>query len=208
MQEGNAAQRAAIDQAFREESALVLRWLTSRIGDKDDAQDVLQSVYLRTLAFAENNTIDNPRALIFRIAAHLAVDELRRKRRFRANHITEIDQESDKSLSAVSCNTPDSEEILITREEIQSVMRALDKLPGKAKAAFLMNRVYGDTYAEIAEKLGVSVSSVEKYMIKALAVLREVSPPQKAGEKKGARSAPLALGFLTFAVGRRQTSHS
>lgn len=178
MTDKSADQRAAIDRAFRDESAMILRWLTAKLGDKHDAQDVLQSVYLRTLSFAAEHSIDNAKALIFRIAAHLAVDELRRRRRVQTNfHVAAGIDEEDLALS-VRSDLPNSEAALIAREELDAVVKALDKLPRNVKTAFLMNRVYGDTYAEIAAELGVSVSSVEKYMIKALATLRKFQRKQ------------------------------
>ena len=170
-------QRAAIDEAFRKESAMVLRWLQSKLKNHDDAQDVLQSVYARAIAFSDENAIENARALIFRVATRLVIDELRRRRRFNANHCTQADLEGGADASAISpASAPSSEEAFISREEYRAVMNALDKLPNKAKEAFLMNRVYGYTYAEIARDLGVSVSSVEKYVIKALELLRALNP--------------------------------
>lgn len=206
MHQNDAERRAAIDSAFRDESAMLLRWLTAKLGNRDDAQDVLQTVYLRALTFAAENSIENAKALIFRIAAHLAVDELRRRRRHRAHHLGHEDSDAERLLNTQMSEAPSSERHVISREELRVVMKVLDKLPRKAKTAFLMNRVYGNTYSEIAESLGVSVSSVEKYITKALAALQTLRTLRNDLAAKKARYGDVrpSFDFLTFAARRHR----
>ena len=177
--------RMKIDGAFREESDLLLRWLESRLGNLHDAEDVMQSCYARVLAFAEKNDIDNAKALIFRTAANLAIDEMRRRKR--ALKITlphDTDDERD-IVENIQCTAPDSEKALLTREDIKAAIVALDQLAPNVKRSFLLSRVYGKTYSEIAGVLGVSVSAVEKYMIKAVSFLKvyKIKQEQLAGVK-------------------------
>ena len=179
---------------------MLLRWLSSKLKSHDDAQDVLQSVYARAIAFSDVNEIENAKALIFRVAARLAVDEIRRRGRLRASQRSSDELEDQEALSAVPSDAPNSEQEIIAREEYESIMRALGALPEKARAAFLLNRVYGYTYAEVAAELGVSVSSVEKYMISALKVLRVADPGRMAArpaeQQSGARAG--IYEFLSF----------
>lgn len=183
---------------------MLLRWLSGKLNNYDDAQDVLQSVYARAIAFSDANTIENAKALIFRVAARLAIDELRRRRRFIANHHIVSDEEAEDPLAGLSSNAPSIEQAMISREEYEAVMMALDTLPQKARTAFLMNRVYGFTYTEIASRLGVSVSSVEKYMIKALETLRLANPKRMSAESRRARRGEKSAtyDFLSFAARR------
>lgn len=183
---------------------MLLRWLSAKLRNKDDAQDVLQSVYARAIAFSDANEIENAKALIFRVASRLAVDEIRRRARSRANDAAAGASEEQNAIAFVPSDAPSSEQTIIAREEYQSTMRALGALPSKARAAFLLNRVYGYTYAEIATELGVSVSSVEKYMISALKQLRRVNPGRMAARERGAKfdADPGVCDFLTFAAGK------
>jgi RNA polymerase sigma factor (sigma-70 family) len=57
---------------------------------------------------------------------------------------------------------------LIARESVEQVAKALDELPERVRVAFALHRFEGLKHPAIAERLGVSVSAVEKYVIKAL----------------------------------------
>lgn len=170
--------RRALEAAFREESALLHRWLSKRLGNADDAQDVLQSVYLRILSFGADHQIDNPKALIFRTAANLALNEMKRRNRFNVRHIEPSGEDETDPVLNVRCEAPTVEESLLAREAIEAAAAVVDALPEKARQAFLLNRVEGKTYKEIATALGVSQSSVEKYIIRALSDLRDLQRRQ------------------------------
>ena len=63
-------------------------------------------------------------------------------------------------------------------------MAAIENLPEKVRRAFIMNRFQEMSYREIADELGVSVSSVEKYMITALKTLRAAVNVHEQQKKK------------------------
>lgn len=66
----------------------------------------------------------------------------------------------------------------ITFKELsQKVNEAIDSLPTKCKAIFILSRESGHTYREIAEKLGISIKTVENQMVIALRKLREHLSP-------------------------------
>ncbi|OFX86001.1 MAG: hypothetical protein A2W99_16660 [Bacteroidetes bacterium GWF2_33_16] len=70
-------------------------------------------------------------------------------------------------------NTISSEDEMIVSELEQKIRSAIDQLPIERKKIFIMSRYDGLKYAEIAEKLNLSVSTVENQMVKALKFLRE-----------------------------------
>lgn len=59
---------------------------------------------------------------------------------------------------------PSPEERALLLESLEAIARALGALPDKARRAFLMSQLDGLTYAEIAQRLGVSASMVRRYM--------------------------------------------
>ncbi|MBS0332735.1 MAG: RNA polymerase sigma factor, partial [Proteobacteria bacterium] len=61
----------------------------------------------------------------------------------------------------------DTDRILIGRERLQAVTIALLSLPERTRTIFLLHRVDGRKYREIAKQLGISVSAVEKHMVRA-----------------------------------------
>ncbi|MBV7255625.1 RNA polymerase sigma factor [Pacificimonas sp. WHA3] len=157
-----------LEAAFRENRTILRKWLIGRLGDVTDADDVLQSVYLRIWTYAETNEIEHPRALIFKTATNLATNELvSRRRRYLRTSNAEADE-----VEAVRAVGPTPEEQSLLREDIQRALAEIGNLKPKVRRAFELSRLEGKTYAEIAGLLGVSESSVEKYIIEALRILR------------------------------------
>ena len=79
--ERKARARRLVD-ALRERRPSLMRYLTSRLSDASDAQDVAQDVYLRLVSMPEPEAVENSAAYVFRIAANLANDFHRKKRRY------------------------------------------------------------------------------------------------------------------------------
>lgn len=158
---------------------MLLRWLVRKLGNYHDAEDILQSCYARVISFSEKSAIDNPKALIFRTAANLTIDELRKRKRQRATIIESSPDDEREMVSKIACDKPNAETALGHREEIRQAIASLDRFSPNVKTAFLLNRVHGKTYSEIAQILGVSVSAVEKYMIRALKELRAFKEAQR-----------------------------
>ncbi len=189
----NDKQQALIEAAIRQDEKMLVRWLTKKLGDPDAARDVAQNVFLRVWAFSETEKIDNPRALIFKTASNLALNELKRRNRFERRHVSAADPIENDPLKHVASLAPSPETETSIREDVTLTLAAIRDLPERPRRAFVMNRFDGLSYKEIARALQVSESSVEKYMIEALKILREklrdgkgatvVAFPRKAKKK-------------------------
>lgn len=144
----------------------LLRFLTSRMRCPETAADLTQEVYLGLKRSVENQAPDNARALAFRIAINLALDYQRRAS-VRNRHV--VDAEWDSLAESIPGNTAGPEQILIGRERLARLQQALSELPVDCRTAFTLHSVEGLTYVEIAERLGVSRSQVNKLLSKAMA---------------------------------------
>lgn len=165
----------AFSRAFRQHERILVRWLAQKFGDIDIARDIAQSAYLRVWRYAQTQKIDNLRALVFQTAANLAANEFRaRKRRPTVSIDPSIAEQLDVSDLA-RCQAQSPEASAIWKQEIAQLMTAISELPTPARRAFVLSRFEEKTYREIAEILGVSESSVEKYIIAALKALRRAS---------------------------------
>ena len=184
--------RTELELTMRREEKLLGRWITKKLGDRDAADDVVQSVFMRVWAFAENNKIENPRALMFKAAANLAYNEIKRRNRFNRRHIVQNDNSKDDFLSSIASGEPSPEQQASLREDVTITLNAINSLPENSRRAFKMNRFDGLSYKEIALALNVSTSSVEKYMIQALKVLRAELSAQRQSSSKVVRLQPRA----------------
>ena len=161
-----------VERAFHRNHKPLLGWLTKKLGDVELAREIAQNVYLRTWRYAQSNEVRSPVALIFKAAANLTAEEFSKRRKHRRIHVEVNGGDADTPLTEIPCDRPTQERISIASSDFQRSLQALDALPDNAKRAFLMSRFEDKTYKVIAEELGVSVSSVEKYIILALRELK------------------------------------
>lgn len=127
----------------------------------DDAEDLLHSAFVRLSEYSERESVENPSAFLVRTAANLAVDEQRRQR---------VRRESPLDIGEmleISDGQPLHPEVLAARERLEKVMAALESLGPRTREIFLLHRLDGLKYREIAARLDITVSAVEKHIAKA-----------------------------------------
>lgn len=143
---------------FSRERTRVVRLIQRIVGCRETAEDLAQDAFLNVMGKNENSS-----SYLFRTAQNLALDYLRAQK-VRTRHAEQTLQDM----------TDDDEETiekgLISAEKLEQHIEALHSLPERTQRIFLMNRLDGFSYAEIAEILNVSISTVEKDMIRALQV--------------------------------------
>lgn len=181
-------QKSALEQSFRQNERVLIQWLIKKLGDAESAHDVAQSAFVNIWQYSQGNEIDNPKALIFKTAANLALNELRRRKRFFRRNVLTSELVEIGPLRNKPSLDPTPEEETSLRQEAKVLLAAIDQLPQKPRDAYKLHRYEGMSYKQIAEKQNVSVSSVEKYMIEALSILRKVILPDVADKPKKLRT--------------------
>jgi RNA polymerase sigma-70 factor (ECF subfamily) len=148
--------------------ASLQRYLSRKLDNPADAAEVTQETFIRLYRLEHPEELDNARAFLFQIASNLAVDQLRRRTlhyRFLRSESREI---GEGELPEAPAETASPEQIISSREKLDRIYQAIEELPEKCRQAFLLHRASGLSYGDIARELGVSVSSVEKYILQAL----------------------------------------
>ncbi|BCA54548.1 DNA-directed RNA polymerase sigma-70 factor [Nitrospira sp. KM1] len=154
-------------QLFQPHSQDLERFLLRKIGCAATAADVFQETWLRIVKLDPKRTVENPRALLFRIAANLVTDHYRRSSK-EAAHLVENGLTID-----IPDDAPSAETEIFSRQQYEALLAAVADLPPKRRAVFIMNKFEHKTYSEIAVELGVSESTVMKQMIKAIAFCKD-----------------------------------
>ncbi len=153
----------------------------------EDAAEVAQEAFLRLHRMAQPENLDNARAYLFQVATNLAVDQLRRRQLHHRFVNFEKSQYTEGEPLDINATGASPEQIVSARERLSAIYAAVDELPFQVKQAFLLHRRSGLSYTEIADQLGVSVSSVEKYILQALKHCRNrlaPAPPTETSVKK------------------------
>ncbi len=126
-----------------------------------DPEDVAQETFIRYAAVENRETINNPRAYLYRTAHNVLIDERRRLRRAQA-----IDSEAPPRSDD---RTP--ERVLVGQERLQVLTVTLRAMPEARRRSFLLNRLQGLPAAAIARMTGYSESAVKKHIGLALTEL-------------------------------------
>lgn len=151
-----------LGELYEAESQGLVRLVTRRIGNPDEARDVVQDVFVRLARLGGDWTgmIERPQAYARRIAANLVRDRAKSAARRSASlHLV-----ADEEMLA----GPDPVKLLESRDLLRRLEGAMLRLRPKTRGIFMAHRVEGLTYAEIAERTGLSVKGVEKQMSRAL----------------------------------------
>lgn len=163
---GQAA--ASVAQAWRDSGPQILRTLTRRLGDAGAAEDVAQEAMERALKAWPETHVGRPAAFLARIALNLAVNHIVAQRRRDAAH------RAARDYLFAEQDRPDAEAGVQSRQSLAALQAALDALPEQTRRILLLNRVDGLSQSRIAAQLGVSRTTVEKHMRRALARLSEL----------------------------------
>lgn len=167
--------RTALEELFHDHGPGLVRFLSRKLKNPEDAEDIAQNAFIRIQRVANSGELDNLKAYLYQTASNLAIDQLRREK-LHHNYINaethkHLAQEENAGPSMSDHCTP--ERLLNARRQLQEIRTALDSLPVKCRQAFLLHRNRGLSYSEIAQEMGVSVSSVEKYILQSLKICRK-----------------------------------
>lgn len=132
-----------------------------RLGGRGDAEDLVQDLYLRLRGVSQETAVRKPEAYVFQAADHLVVEQFRKNRHTK--------QELDADLADGS---PSVEQAIDGRRRLDALRAAVEALPQRQREAFVMAKFHGLGQDEIARRMGISRSAVEKLLVKALARCR------------------------------------
>ena len=153
------------DAICHAEHARLLRYFNRRVG-RDAAPDLVQEVFVRLLGSKQLDKIENPAAYLSRIARNLLIDRARRKQRDQII-LYPLDEGRDAPARAEQAWRIEAMDLL------RLFRQAVRAMPHKTRRVFLMHRLRRLTYKQIAERLDISIPTVEYHMSRALALCRD-----------------------------------
>jgi RNA polymerase sigma factor (sigma-70 family) len=129
------------------------------------AEDLVQEAALRLHIYTrERGVVVEPEAFLMRTALNLAVDAHRRGRldRYEGSSVEDLE---------LADLEPSADEVLAAEQRLLRYRDALDRVSSRTREVFFMHRLQGFTHGEIARRLGISVSAVEKHVASAVTIL-------------------------------------
>lgn len=144
------------------------RFLSARLGSRDEAEDVLQDLFLRLGRVEAAGDLRDPAAYIFRMALNLARDRRRERGRASARDAQWVNTNYQMAGNEPVLDQPSAETAYNARQRIAAVQRALESLSPQCRRVFQLHKFEGLSHQEVAERTGITRSTVEKHMNTAL----------------------------------------
>ncbi len=170
----------ALETTYMEQRANLIRFLAARLRNEAIAEELVQELWIKVSANKITEPVGNPVGYLFTMAANLSLDNIRQRQRRNRRDEKWTNESTNKVGGFTTSYDEDGETRLLRAENIAKVRAAIDTLPPKARQAFVLHRMQGLSHKQVAAELGISVSTVEKHIIKAMraltVILRETEP--------------------------------
>ncbi len=158
----NVCKEEVYSNLFRANSKTVFNYIYYKFGNEEKAYDAVQEAFVKLWENCAKVRPEKAKAYVYTIANNLYLNVIKAEK-VRLKH-----------AHTVNTTNHESPEYLMEENQFKEKLdRALDSLPENQRTTFLLNRIDGKKYAEIAEMEGVSVKAIEKRMHLALKSLRE-----------------------------------
>jgi RNA polymerase sigma-70 factor (ECF subfamily) len=152
--------------SLAEEAGPVRGWLTRffrrRVRDASEVEDMVQDVFTRIVARDSTKPIEHLGGYIHKTASSVLTDWARSRSARAAGLRVAFDAETHGEEPI------DPERLLCARQDLQAVTLVLLQLPERTRTVFILRRLEGHRFQDIATHLGISVSAVEKHMVRAI----------------------------------------
>lgn len=159
--------------AFLEHEQAIRRFLSRFSSSAQDVEDFTQETFLKGFAAELRGDVRDPKAFLFQIAKNTALADIRKSKRSPTNKLEDyggvevlLDEEQAQA-----------DDWLDGRRKLVLFAKAVSQLPPQCRKAFLLRRIEGLKYKQIANRMDISVSAVEKHvtlgLLKCNAYLRE-----------------------------------
>lgn len=177
-----------ISQLYADHAGSLHRFIHGKLGCTETAADISQDIFLRLCCLDGASAIDDARSYLFRMARNMVVDHFRRT----VNERTRCEKHDISELVELSDDSPACEEQAMLDEQLRSLYSMMQEWSHLSRNIFTLRHIAGYKNREVADHLGVCLSTVEKRLA---AVRGHCAQHIHFGEKAG-------CGTKTAAVGR------
>lgn len=180
---------------FLDSFPLMKRYLARFFSEQQDIEDVAQEAFLRAYAAEQRKSIEQPKAYLFRIAKNLALTRLQKKAKEIAYFVDEAGDYICESGDRLDLEVQEPGYAELENSELLGIYcDAVAALPEKCRQVFLLRKVHGLSHQEIAERMSLSLSSVEKYLHKGIIDCRAYLERRGSAARPGiSPGAPISL---------------
>lgn len=160
-------------------------WLRRRRLQGLEVDDIIQETYSRLIAADSVAHVLDAKSYAFQIASSVVIDHLRRMK------VVSIASVPDLEAIEIRSEDPSPERQAIDRAELHRLATAIAALPVRVREVFTLRRIHGLSQREVAEKMGIAESTVEKHMSRGFLIMLDLfgyggnAPPHPSSTLSG-----------------------
>jgi RNA polymerase sigma factor (sigma-70 family) len=143
-------------------------WLRRRSLQGLEIDDIIQETYTRLISADSVQHVQDAKSYAFQTASSVIIDHLRRMK------VVSLASVPDLEYLEVVCEDPSPERQVIDRDELHRLAAAIAALPAKVREVFTLRRVHGLSQREVAHKMGIAESTVEKHMSRGFLIMLDL----------------------------------
>lgn len=162
------ALKQRLDARFR---GPLMSYFLRRVRDRMEAEDLTQEVFVRLIGAGAFERLDNPDAFVFTIASNLLRDRGRRASRSPTRTLGLFEDDAIEKVAREFMEDRGPERVLLGKEAVGEVLKGLNALGERTRNIFLLFRLENMKQRDIAALYGISQSTVEKHVMKAVLYL-------------------------------------
>ena len=166
-----------LHRLYREHHGWLNGWLRQRLNNSADAADLAQDAFAQWLGWRDRAGVEQPRAFLFHIARNLLRDHWRRQQR-------QGQREPLEAIADTAATQASPLERLDQQQRLRQLARALEGLPPRRREALILHRFEGLSQSQVAERMGISLSMVEKHIAAALLHCRQQLTPDTGKDEQ------------------------
>ena len=144
---------------YSEHHGWLYGWLRGKLGNRAEAADLAQDTFLRLLGKRDAAPLREPRGYLATIARGLLIDRYRRQALEQA-YMEALAQQAEPTAICAETHA-------IIIETLLAIDRLLDRLGARTRAIFLLAQIEELSYVDISRRLGVSLPTVKKHLVRA-----------------------------------------
>ena len=152
------AAKSSLLEVFELNRLSLKRFIARYLNNHHDIEDIAQESFLRAFSAGQTMDVHHPKAFLFRIAKNVAISQLRRKSR----QITDYIEEGSGEEGLFEHTTLEDE--VMASQHLGVHCEAVASLPPRCRQVYILRKVYGMSHRDIAERMGIAVKTVEKYL--------------------------------------------
>lgn len=163
--------KSALIEAYMEKRGELRRFLVARFRDDTLADDILQEIFLKLERTNFDKPVENMGAFLYRVANNLALDHRKMNIRQQTREKNWGEATSHQVSGEPVDESVDVAASIDARKKVRRIMSLLEELPPQCRRVFTAHKFEGLSHSQVAERLEISRSTVEKHMSKALKYL-------------------------------------